>query len=456
MLAHPGCRSDSQPHRATGQGLPTLNNSPEPSRATPARPTHVRHQALAWICSLSIITYFDRVCISTSAPYITTELGLTPVEMGLAFSAFAVAYALFEVPGGWLGDRIGPRKVITRIVVWWSAFTVFTGLVTRLSNLIAVRFLFGAGEAGMYPNSAKVFSRWMPASERGLSTGMMWTFARAGGAVSPLLVVIMLGFMGWRETFAVFGALGFVWAGFFWFWFRDHPHEKKSVNEAELQVIRVGQISRDQSEQVRVPWRILLRSGNLWAIMWMYFCMSYGWYFYITWLPTYLKSRGVSMAFGGLPLAFGAVGCALGGFLTDYLVKGTGNLKRRRYIGFAGFFLGALCLLLSVAIKAPLSSVVTIAMASFFADMALASCWAVCMDVGHELSGTVSGCMNMWGNLAGFVYPTATGFLVERFHRWDVSIVVSGVILFIGALLWLRIDPTKSVIHETPQNASPA
>jgi ACS family glucarate transporter-like MFS transporter len=426
---------------------PTIDRNAEMANASAPRPTQVRFQVLAWICSLSIITYFDRVCISTSAPYITHDLRLTPVEMGLAFSAFAFAYAMFEVPGGWLGDRIGPRKVITRIVVWWSAFTAFTGLVTRLWNLVSVRFLFGAGEAGMYPNSAKAFSRWMPASERGLSSGMMWTFARAGGAVSPLLVVIMLGYMGWRETFWVFGALGFVWAAFFWFWFRDHPHEKKKVNAAELEIIRAGQISRDQSERVRVPWGILLRSGNLWAIMWMYFCLSYGWYFYITWLPTYLQTRGISMAFGGMPLAFGAAGCGLGGFLTDYVVRRTGNLKNRRYIGFAGFFLGSLCMLDSVLVKDPLTAVLAISMASFFGDLTMGSCWAVCIDVGHELSGTVSGCMNMWGNLAGFLFPTVTPFLVETFGNWNVPIVVSSVIFFCGALLWLRINPTKSVLR---------
>ncbi len=384
------------------------------------------------------------------------DLGLTPVEMGMAFSAFAIAYALFEVPGGWMGDRIGPRKVITRIVVWWSMFTVFTGMVNRLWSLIVVRFLFGAGEAGMYPNSTKVFSRWMPTSERGLSTGMMWTFARAGGAVSPLLVVLMLGFMGWRTTFWVFGALGIVWAIFFWFWFRDHPEEKRGVNEAELQTIRAGHAARDEADHVRVPWRRLLRSSNLWAICWMYFCLSYGWYFYITWLPTYLRSRGVSMAYGGMPLAFGAIGCAVGGVLTDYLVKRTGNLKTRRYIGFGGFLIGSICMLSSVAIQNPLTAVLAISLGSFFGDVTMASCWAVCLDVGHELAGTVSGAMNMTGNLAGFLFPTVTGLLVQTFGRWDVTIVVSSVIFFLGALLWLRIDPTKSVIKDPQESLPPA
>ena len=417
--------------------------------ATSLPATRVRYKVLAFVCSLSVVTYLDRVCISGSAPYISADLGLTPLQMGLAFSAFAVAYALFEVPGGWLGDRIGPRKVITRIVVWWSVFTALTGLVNRLWSLLAVRFLFGAGEAGAYPNATKAFSRWMPRGERGLATGMMWTYARAGGAVSPLLVVFLLGFMGWRTTFWVFGVVGIVWAILFWFWFRDSPQEKKGVNEAELRVIRGGADADLPTPHgpVRVPWLCLLGSGNLWAICWMYFCLSYGWYFYITWLPTYLMSRGLSLAYGGMPLAFGAVGCGLGGSLTDYVVKRTGSIKNRRYIGWAGFSLGSLCMLGSVWVKDPLTAVVTIAMASFFGDLTMASCWAVCMDVGDELAGTVSGCMNMWGNLAGFVFPTVTGYLVQTFGRWDVPIIVSSAIFFLGALLWLRIDPTRSVLE---------
>ncbi|HUU13484.1 MAG TPA: MFS transporter [Terriglobia bacterium] len=423
-----------------------------------ASASRVRYAVLALICSLSVITYLDRVCIAGSAPYITDDLGLTPVEMGAAFSAFAIAYALFEVPGGWLGDRIGPRKVISRIVVWWSMFTVFTGLVNRLWSLITVRFLFGAGEAGMYPNSAKVFSRWMPKVEQGFATGLMWMFGRMGGAFAPGLVVYLIARTGWRATFWIFGVVGMVWAVFFWTWFRDTPQEKAGVNEAEIRIIRAGQDGpRQPTGHVQVPWGRLLRSSNMWAIAWMYFCMAYGWYFYITWLPTYLKAKGASMMqagiYGGMPLFFGAIGCLLGGLLTDYVVKKTGNLRNRRYIGFAGFFLGSICMMASAWIRDPLVAVTVISMASFFGDMTMGSCWAVCMDVGHELAGTVSGIMNMTGNFAGFLFPTVTGFLVQYLGSWDLPIIVSSAIFFLGALLWLRIDPTESVIAE-PERAT--
>jgi len=428
--------------------MATVNNSVKQAGAVTERATRVRYQVMACVCSLSVITYLDRVCMSASAPFIRADLGLDQVKMGYVFGAFALAYALFEVPGGWMGDRIGPRKVITRIVVWWSAFTVLIGTVNRFWTLLLVQFLFGAGEAGGYPNAAKIFSRWMPRAERGFATGLMWMFGRGGGAFAPAIVVLLLKHMGWRSIFAVFGVIGIFWALLFWLWFRDHPEEMKGVNEAERKIIQAGHDKRDEIDHARVPWARLLRSGNLWTIMWMYFAFAYGWYFYITWLPTYLRDRGVSMAYGGMPLFFGAIGSVLGGLLTDYVVRKTGNLKNRRYIGFAGFFLGSICMATSVTIKNPIEAVVAISMASFFGDISLASCWAVCMDVGHELAGTVSGCMNMWGNLAGFVAPPITGYLVKHFGNWNTPIVVSSVIFFLGALLWLRIDPTKSVLRD--------
>jgi len=425
----------------------------EAVRAATARASHVRYQVLAVVCSLSTVTYLDRVCISGSAPFIVADLGLTPVQMGYVFSAFALAYAAFEVPSGWLGDRIGPRKVITRIVLWWSLFTVLTGMMNTLWMLVTVRFLFGAGEAGAYPNSAKVISCWMPAGKRGFAQGMMWMWARLGGAFAPALVVFLLGHTSWRHTFGFFGVVGALWAIFFWLWFRDTPREKGSVNAAELQIIQPGRPGAPptHSGHLKVPWSRLLRSGNLWAIGGMYAGYSYAWWFFITWLPTYLKARGVSMLqagiFGGLPLFLGAFGCVLGGFLTDYVVKRTGNLRNRRYIGFVGFGLGSLCMMGSVWVNDPLEGVVVIALASFFGDLALASCWATCLDVGGELAGTVSGFMNMCGNLGGFLSPIVTAFLVQTLGSWKFPIFLSGVVYFMGALLWLRIDSNESVLE---------
>jgi len=414
--------------------------------------TRVRFHVLAVVCSLSVVTFLDRVCIAGSAPLIMADLRLTPVQMGGIFSAFAIAYALFEVPTGWLGDRIGPRKVITRIVVWWSFFTALTGLMSRFWSMAVVRFLFGAGEAGSYPNATKVFARWMPRAERGLAMGIMWMCGRWGGAFAPALVVFLITRMSWRSTFGVLGAIGMAWAGLFWIWFRDEPGEKQGVNDAEIELIMQGQGSAALSSgrHLAVPWMQLLRSANLWAICLMYFCVCYGWFFYITWLPASLTARGTTMAqagiYGGLPLLMGGIGAFVGGLLTDYVVKKTGRLTSRRYIGFAGFFLGSLFMLASVRVQDPLAAVCVISLASFFGDLTLAGNWAVCMDAGRELAGTVSGCMNMFGNIAGFLFPLITGAIVQRFGRWDLPILLSGAIFFFGALLWLRIDPAEPII----------
>src|SRR2546428_1815795 len=365
--------------------------------------TRVRYAVLAFMCSLSVITYLDRVCISGSAPYIVSDLGLTPVEMGLAFTAFGIAYAAFEVPSGWLGDMIGARKVMTRIVVWWSVFTTLTGLVRNLSSLVAVRFLFGAGEAGAFPNSTKVISRWMPTGGRGFARGVVWMCARMGGALAPGLVVFMISRMGWRPSFWVFGVLGLVWAVLFWSWFRDTPGEKPGVNEMELQIIQRGQTLRPARRQV--PWTRLLLSGNLWAICWMYFGMAYGWYFYITWLPTYLKARGATMlqagVYGGMPLFLCALGCGLGGVLTGYVVKKTGNVSNRRYIGFRGSFLRSPSIAGDLVFCSPVHSDLALSLASFFGYLTLRSCWAVCLDAAHKLAGTVYRFINTSGTFRG-------------------------------------------------------
>src|SRR2546426_10502789 len=196
-------------------------------------PSRARFKLLRFAFALSVVTYLDRVCIATAATSIREELHLSAVQMGFVFSAFTLAYACFEIPSGWLGDMIGPRKVITRIVLWWSAFTTLTGLVHHFATLLTVRFLFGAGEAGTYPNATKVLSRWMPTVERGFGQGMVWMSGRLGGAFAPALVVFMIARMGWRPTFWIFGVVGVAWAACFWCWFRDRPQEKPKVNEAE-------------------------------------------------------------------------------------------------------------------------------------------------------------------------------------------------------------------------------
>ena len=237
--------------------------------------TRVRYVVLAFGFTLSVITYIDRVSISAAAPTITTELGLSRLQMGAVFSAFTLAYAAFEVPSGWWGDVRGARRVLTRIVVWWSLFTALTGAAWNFLSLVAFRFLFGAGEAGAFPNCTRIFSRWMPPTERGRAHGLIFTGSRLGGALTPYAVVALMAAVGWRSTFFLFGTLGLAWAAAFYSWFRDDPAEKASVNRTELELIRGGSADPTSHDPPRVPWRALLTSSNLWAICLMYGCMFY-------------------------------------------------------------------------------------------------------------------------------------------------------------------------------------
>lgn len=411
--------------------------------------TRVRYVVVAFCFALSVITYIDRVCISAAAPAITGELRLTRVQMGAVFSAFTLAYALFEVPSGWWGDVAGARRVLTRIVVWWSLFTALTGTAWNFLSLAACRFLFGAGEAGAFPNCTRIFSRWMPATERGIAHGVIFTGSRLGGSLTPYTVVALIAALGWRPTFAVFGALGLVWAAAFYVWFRDNPAEKASVNRAELEQIRGGPESAEPGRP-RVPWRALLASGNLWAICLMYGCMFYGWYFYITWLPTYLQeahglSAGRSGLYAGMPLLFGAFGCVLGGLLTDTLVRRHGVKLGRRAVGLTSLLAAGAFLLASVFLRDPLQVILAISLSAFCNDLALSACWAVCIDTGKAYAGTVSGCMNTFGNLGGTLSPFLVGVFLERFHSWQLPFYVASAFYFLGALFWLRIDPTEPV-----------
>ena len=412
----------------------------------------VRYIVLVIICLLTVISYVDRTCISVSGPFLASDLGLSSVQMGFVYGAFILSYGLFAVPGGLLGDKIGGRKVITGLVLLFSLFTALTGLVHALWSLVLVRFLFGAAESSVGPNASKVLAKWLPPGKWGLAQGTMWMSGRIGGAFAPGMVVALQPFLGWRGGFWFFAAVGCIWAIFFWMWFRDNTEDTRSVSEEELKAIQGASETRAHSGHsiVRLPWGNLFRSRTIWAICGMYFCFSYGWHFYMTWFPTYMKTHGFTTTqmglYGGLPFLFGAFGCLAGGLLTDYVVKTTGNVRNRRYIGSVGFLLMALCMFLVSTMENAMACVLTISMASFFGDLTLSSCWAVCMDVGHEYSGTITGLMSTCGNIGGFLFPVVSGFLVQSTGSWRMPIIVSGSIFLVGSMLWLKIDSRNSIM----------
>jgi MFS transporter, ACS family, glucarate transporter len=410
------------------------------------RPTRVRYLVIVFAVALAVVTYIDRVAMSFAAPLVSRDLGLTQVQMGLAFSAFVTAYALFEIPSGFLGDWMGPRRVLMRIVIWWSMFTALTGAAWNFASLFTTQALFGAGEAGCFPNLTKAFTTWLPHGERVRAQGIMWLSARWGGAFTPLLVYLIFQVMSWRRAFMVFGGIGVVWAIFFYRWFRDDPRDNKNINAAELELLRPNR--ELAASHAHVPWARLARSRTVWMLCAQYFCLSYGWYFYITWLPTYLqKSRGVeigkSAVLSMLPLFLGGLGSLVCGVISAPIAHRLGSVAHtRKLMACLGFTGASLLLILSLHLPNPVAAMLAMGFASFSNDLVMPGSWGACMDVGGRYAGTLSGAMNMMGNLGGAVSPTAIGLILRWTHgNWDAAFYVSAAVYFCGSFFWLLMDP---------------
>ncbi len=414
-------------------------------------PTRTRYWVVVFAVTLAILSYIDRVCISQAAPVISRDLGLDKQQMGYIFSSFAVAYALFEIPGGWLGDRIGPRKVLMRIVIWWSIFTAVTGFMWNFTSMVIARFLFGAGEAGCFPNLTKAFSTWLPKGERVRAQGIMWMFARWGGAFTPPLVILVFSFMSWRGAFVLFGALGVVWAVFFYAWFRDNPKDNKSVNAAELELLAEN-TKVAESGHGSVPWGKLTTSRSIWLLWAQYFFLSYPWYFYITWLPTYLQENRhlsplESAKLAILPLFFGGLGSLFCGFISAKVADLTGSVKTaRQLLASAGFTGAAVLLYLAIHTENATYAMLMMGFASFCNDLVMPGAWAACMDIGGKYAGTVAGSMNMMGNLAGFVAPSVGGIILKSTGGdWNMFLYSMVAMYVLGIFCWPFIDPVTPI-----------
>jgi len=418
------------------------------------RPTRVRHMVVAFAIVLAVITYIDRVSISFAAPSITEELGLTTVQMGWAFFAFSWAYAVFEIPGGFLGDWIGPRKVLVRIVLWWSFFTAATGWVGSLSSLLVTRFLFGAGEAGCFPNLTKIFSTWLPEKEKVQAQGVLWLSARWGGAFTPPLVAVVMAWVGWRHAFEIFAGLGVVWAIVFYAWFRDRPADHPALNAAERDLLAASSQFGPGHADVSpgVPWARLLSSGRVWLLCWQYFSVAYGFYFYITWLPTYLR-EGRHLAItstallGILPLFLAGAANSVSVFAGERLNRRTGDVNRtRRIVACCGLAGACASLALSTLIGQPFLAVLAIGMASFCGDLPMPHAWAATMDMGGKFSGTVSGMMNTLGNIGGAICPLLIGYVLSwTNNNWNLTLYITALVYAAGILCWLYLDSTTPV-----------
>lgn len=464
----------------------------------------MRYLVLVLLCALACLTYLDRICIMRVQGDIERDLKFDQLSardeqalaakglahnldaraklsqdraterMSWVFSAFVLGYVVFGLPGGWLADRFRPRAIILLIVLWWSLFTALTGGVTALVSLafrrpepwmflgamVLVRFLFGLGEAGAYPNIARALGRWFPFRERGAAQGAIWLSSRFGGAVAPTVIgslVVVAG--GWQRAFWVLGAMGLVWAVLFFLWFRDRPEEKASANQAECALIRAGaaeegSIYQDEAP-AQVPWARLFFSPNL---LWLYvasFTAAFSWFFYVTFLPKYLKEQfhvdyAHSEIMTGLPLLVGGVACLAGGRLSDVLIRATGSKRWGRSLqGAIGLGVAACCALAISRTDSAWTAILIICIASAFQDLALPAIWSASVDIGGRCAGTVGGCMNSVGAIGAMLSPLVAA-KVAILWNWKAVFVVFAASYFLGALAWLRVDASRPFLTPEP------
>jgi ACS family glucarate transporter-like MFS transporter len=408
-----------------------------------------RNRVLGMLSLLSVITYLDRVCISVAGPRMQQALHLGPVAWGWVTGIFTFSYCIFEIPSGTLGDRIGPRRVLTRIVLWWSAFTSLTGLAAGYRSLLAVRFLFGAGEAGAFPNISIAIARWFPVRERGRAFGIILMAAQIGAALSPLLVVPIQIRYGWRASFLVFGVLGVGWSLIWYRWFRDSPQEKEGVSQIELEEAPAPVAP----EHRHLPWGIALRSANFWYAMGIGVCYIYTFNFFQTWFHTYLvDAHGFSekdLLLTTLPYILAATANFAGGFLTNLLVERIGLKWGRRSIGVAGQGIAAVSAVAVMSCHGHIAVLTTLSI--MYAAIAFQQpiLFAVSLDIGGDFAGATVGAINMICQAGGLVAAVAYGYIVARTGNYNLPFIPMAALLLLGVFFWLRVDPTKPITPTT-------
>jgi ACS family glucarate transporter-like MFS transporter len=430
-----------------------MTPAPVPSSTAPAQPTSVRYRVAGLTYLLAMIVYLDRVCLATLAPRISAEFVLTKVQMGYVFSAFALAYAIFEIPTARFADRLGTRDVLTRIVIWWSAFTMLTGAAFNYVSLLAARFLFGAGEAGAWPCSARVFASWIPRRERGTAQSFFFSAAFLSGALTPFVVTLLLQHISWRWVLVTFGALGLLWAAAWHRWFRSEPAEHPDVNAAERDLIAAGGGAAPSHAGGGKFWRQIILNRNVLALCLMYFPNSCVFYFCITWLPTYLKERHNFTAlsvdvFTGLPLLLSVFSVIIGGFTMDRLIARLGERLGRCGLGAVAYAVAACALLAVPSCTDPIIAALLIAVAMAANTFTLSAAWGTCIEIGGGNSGVVSATMNTAGQIGSLLCPLLVAYSLQWFNSWDISIYVMSALFFVGVGCWCLIDPRRPVLAD--------
>ena len=415
----------------------------------------VRYRTLGFLFVLMAVTYLDRVCFSATADAMAAELGLTLGQIGLAGSCFVLGYVLFEIPGGWLADRFGARLMLTRIVVWWSIFTALTGVAWNLASLVAIRFLFGCGEAGAFPGATSAIARWFPRHELARAQSIIMFGSRIGFALTAWIAIGLMTSYGWRSVYWIFAGLGVGWAVWWSRWFRDTPETHPAVSSGEVALIREDRAAA--SGHAKVPWTALLTSRSVWALCGMYSGYTWGLYFYIQWLPTYLaQARGLALPEIGPMAAAVLLGGALanlaGGWASDRLARSVGIRSARRLPAVAGLVSAGVFLALAATVANDTLALVCLGLSFGSAELTLAVTWATCLDIGGPAAGVVSGTMNSLGQTGGALAPWLIGTMVDRTGSWELPLLVSAAYYGLSALLWFAVEPERrlKIAHEGP------
>jgi MFS family permease len=418
----------------------------QPVPAQNMRPTKVRYVVLGMTVAAYMITYMDRTILAVARPVIRDELGISLLTMGTITGAFRIAYALFQIPGGWFGDRFGARRALSLIVAWWSLFTGLTAMAWNAASMLVIQVLFGMGEAGAFPIATRSLARWMRPTERGFAQGITHAGSRLGAALTPLMVVPMIALIGWRGAFWVFAALGVTWSAVWYFYYRDTPEEHAGVNQAERDLI-----GSNRKRSTDIPWRRILSHGNLWILAVMYFCYNFNLNVYNDWFPTYLHdSRGMTLAkmgiYASLPLFAGTLGDLAGGSFSDMVLKRTGNVNlARRWVAIAGFILSAAATIPAIFAHDPKVSVAFYCAAFFGLEWTVGVSWAVPLDIGGDFAGSVSAVMNSLGNAGGALSSFVVTYAATR-YGWNSPFLLTSALCVIAALLYLRIDANKRIV----------
>src|SRR5665647_717841 len=409
----------------------------------------VRYLMLGLMCLMYFIAYIDRVNISIVGPMLRKEMGLTPIELGLVFSAFAYPYAAMQILGGWLADKFGPRLVLGVLSTIWAAATIMCGMSWGLWSLIAFRVMLGVGEGGAFPAATRAFTYWMAPTERGFAQGITHSFARLGGAVTPPIVLVIVAAYGWRQSFWILGCVSLVWTVFFVWLFRNTPLEHKWVKPAELKEIGIDAAEMKKAAGGKTPWRQMFK--RMWLVTFVDFCYGWSLWVFLTWLPSYLKdARGFDMKqlalFTALPLLAGVVGDTLGGVVSDAIFKRTGNLKFARRIMLVVGLGGALIFILPmVYTRDPILAVALLSASFFFLELTNAVLWSLPIDIAGAYAGTAGGMMNTGFGVAGMISPVIFGYLIQTTGSYEIPFGVSALLLAVGVIAAFFIDPTRKL-----------